>query len=1133
MLLFARRLESPRHTRHSLPAARALLIARALLVARALPAARGLLVGGLLALAAGGNAVVALAALPGSASLSTFTAVAGIETSAASPSLSGPTTGQEQEPGFDDELFQAMRWRNIGPHRGGRSVTVAGVVSDLDTYYFGATGGGVWKTTDAGETWNNVTDGFLNTGSVGAVEVSTADPNVVYVGMGEHAVRGVANSHGDGVYRSTDAGKTWTHLGLERSRHISRIRIHPNDPDLVYVAVQGADHGDSEDRGIYRSADGGQTWEKILYVSERSGASDLSMDANNPRILYAAFWDHRRWPWKVESGGPGSGLWKSTDGGDNWEQINDGLPELMGKTGIDVSRANPERVFAIVEAEPGQGGLYRSDDGGESWEHVNGERIIQARSWYYMEVFADPVDEHTVYVMNAPFLKSIDGGRTFTEVQVPHGDNHDLWINPTDNRVMINANDGGANVSFNGGASWSTQRNQPTAQFYRVITDNQFPYRVYGGQQDNSSVSIASAAPGGIGWKDWYAVSGCESAYLAFDPDDPEYVLGTCIEGDIDVWDRKTREVKPIRAYPELNLGVDGIDQRYRFDWNNPVVVSPHDPTVYYQAGNVLFRTADRGQSWEVISPDLTFDDPEKQVPSGPITNEAAGGEIYNVIMYVAESPHEAGTIWAGTNDGRVQLTRDGGANWSDVTPDFPAEGMVNMLEISPHDPGKVFVVFTRYKFDDFTPHVYRTTDYGANWEHVADGFADEAWVRVVREDPVRKGLLYAGTETGVYISFDDGSRWEKWQLNLPIVPVTDLVVHDTDLVAATQGRAFWILDDLSPVRQLTDEVAADVHLFAPRDAVLVNWDGGFGGDGPRAGESPPSGALIYYTVGEGVGETAGEAAGERGGEPEGQAVTIEILDGSGEVVRTYATDADNDTAEETATSIDAPRPGLNRIVWDFRRDTIEAIPGLFVYNTPPEGLPGRVVPPGDYTVRLTVDGESFTEMLHVAADPRKTATAAQYGAQDRFLAEAGVLLVDVNESLIQIRSARRQIEGVIERMADADADEDTAATVSDSGEELIEKIDEWEGVITQTRQETFQDVVNFPNKFNAQIIALLQSVDGTEPPVTAGAGTRLVDLQAQWEQHRVSLETLLGEDLEAFNEAVRAAGVPAVIIRR
>lgn len=1017
-----------------------------------------------------------------------------------------PAASNGQDPAFSDELFQAMQWRNIGPFRGGRSVAVAGVPSDPLTYYFGSTGGGVWKTTDAGVTWTNVSDGFLHTGSVGAIAVADSDPNVVYVGMGEHAVRGVATSHGDGVYKSTDAGRTWRHMGLSASRAISRIRIHPANPDLVYVAVQGAPYGETEERGIYRSRDGGASWDRILYVSPRAGASDLAMDMTNPRILYAAFWDHLRRPWVVESGGDGSGIWKSTDGGDTWDRLGNGLPDLMGKIGVDVSRADPDRVYAIVEADPAVGGLYRSDDAGASWSKVNGDRVIQARSWYYMEVYADPVDENTVYVMNAPFLESIDAGRTFTQVGVPHGDEHDLWINPHDNRIMINANDGGANVSMNGGRTWSTQRNQPTVQFYRVNVDNQFPYHVYGGQQDNTSVGLANAALGGIGWKDWYTSAGCESAYLAFDPDDPREVLGTCIVGGIDVWNRETRQVKSVQAYPYLGLGTRPVNQKYRFDWNAPIIVSPHDPNVFYHAGNVLLRTEDRGQSWTEISPDLTRDEEDRQGLGGvPITNEAAGGEVYNVIMYVTESPHEAGTIWVGTNDGLVHVTRNGGQSWDNVTPDGIGRGTVNAIEVSPHDPAAAYIAVAQYKFNDFTPHIFKTTDYGESWRRIVDGIAAEAWVRVVREDPVRRGLLYAGTELGMYISFDDGRQWQPWQLNLPTVPITDLVIHRNDLVAATQGRGFWILDDLSPVQQMTREIAgAPLHLFEPRDAVLVRWSQpGPGGPPPNTGANPPDGAQLFYTV----------------REVTDAPLRVEIVQ-NGEVLRTYASDS-SAAARHHWTKIDGPKAGLNRFAWDFRHQAPPAVEGIFV----PGGVTGRTAAPGTYEVRLNLGDQSATRELRLVPDPRWRATAAQYVAQEQFLRAAVASLDEMHRGANLLRGARDQVQEIIQRTADrAEAD-----TIEAAGGALADAITEWEGELVQPKRKTYQDFVNFENQLTDELLYLISAVDGTEPPVTAGALERLGDLQEEWTGLRATMLQLV-DDLEGFNTLLERLGVGPVI---
>jgi len=1011
---------------------------------------------------------------------------------------------------LSDESMGALDWRNVGPFRGGRSVAVEGVRGEPRTYYFGGTGGGVWKTTDAGENWNNITDGFLNTGSVGAIAVSESDPNVIYVGMGEHAVRGVTTSHGDGVYRSTDAGKTWTHVGLERTRQISRIRVHPSNPDLVYVAAQGSPYGATEDRGVFRSDDGGSTWEKVHYVSEEAGAADLAMDMNNPRILYAAYWDHRRYPWEVRSGGPGSGIWRSTDSGDSWTEMTEGLPDLMGKIGVDVSRANPDRVFANIEAADGEGGVYRSDDGGATWTQTNADRITQTRSWYYMEVFADPQDENTVYVLNAPVLRSIDGGVTFETVEVGHGDTHDLWIDPDDSERMILGDDGGGEITFNGGDSWSTLSNQPTAQFYRVITDNQFPYHIYGGQQDNSALGIASASLGGIGWSDFYSVSGCESAFLAFDEDDPQDVFGGCYQGLIGKWSRRTGESKPVMAYPILGLGTLPVDQRYRFNWNAPIVSSPHDASVIYHAGNVLLKTSDRGQSWSEISPDLTRDDEEKQgAGGGPITNEGAGGENYNTITTVVPSPHEVGTIWVGTDDGLVQITRDEGATWNDVTPGDLGEALVNSIEVSPHDRATAYAVVTRYKFNDFTPHVFKTTDYGASWQRVVEGIGEEAWVRVVREDPSREGLLYAGTETGLYVSTDGGQRWSPFQRNLPIVPITDLTIRGDDLVAATQGRAFWVLDDLSPLRQASAQtVAAGMHLYAPETTVQASFGEDGGGSARATGANPPAGTQIFYSFVEA---------------PEGL-VTLEILAGNGEVVRTYATDP-KEAGNEDLTELEQADGGLNRQAWDFRTEGLKPIEGLMSYGS----LAGRQLPPGRYQVRLTHGADVATEAFEVLPDPRRSATATQYAEQDRLVADAQDMVRDLYESVLLLQAVSGQVDAVIE----GTSEHEFADTVALVGTALTDRIDGWEDVLIQPDQKTFQDVINFLNQLDAQILALVQSVDGTEPPVTQGARDRLSDLSQAWRGHAQTRDEILALDLTAFESLLDELGIEHVLIPR
>ena len=1006
----------------------------------------------------------------------------------------------------DSALLQAMQWRNIGPFRGGRSVAVAGVPTQPYTYYMGATGGGVWKTEDAGEIWTNISDGFFGTGSVGAVAVAESDPNVVYVGMGEHAVRGVTTSHGDGVYKSTDAGKTWEHLGLEDTRHISRVQIHPQNPDVVYVAAQGALHGDSEARGIYKSTDGGETWDKVFYVDETTGASDLAMDMTNPRILYAAMWDHRRLPWQVRSGGPGSGIYKSTDAGESWTELTSGLPELMGKIGVSVSRADPERVYAIIEAD--EGGLYRSDDAGKGWKRINDDRILQTRSWYYMEVYADPQDSETVYVLNAPFLRSHDGGESFEQIDSPHGDHHDLWINPLNNEYLINANDGGANVSLNGTESWSTQQNQPTAQFYRVNVDDRFPYYVYGGQQDNSSVAIASRTnDAGIDWKDWYPVAGCESAYLAFDRSNPRYVYGGCYQGQIEEYDHETRETRNIMAYPYQGLGSQPRDVKYRFNWNAPILVSDHDPNVIYHAGNVVLRSRDRGLTWEEISPDLTRDEEEKQGPGGvPITNEGAGGEIYNTIMYLAESPHEAGTLWAGSDDGLVHITRDGGASWQNVTPREVGEALVNSIEVSSHDPGTAYLSVTRYKFDDFTPHIFKTTDYGRSWRRLVRGIADDAWTRVVREDPIRRDLLYAGTEIGAYVSFDGGGNWQSLQLNLPVVPITDLMVKGDELVAATQGRAFWILTDIAPLRQMNAEVArADAHLFAPSPAIRM----GVGSSGDRTvGENPPGGAIIYYTL------------GDEANEP----ITLRILDAAGQPIRTFSSAEATDTIPSPSGNyVPAKIPakkGLNRFVWDLRHEPILPVEDVFILG----GLQGRRVVPGDYQVELTANGGAQRQPLVVVPDPRFGAPAEQYVRQAELLATVDATVEEMLRSVGQMRTLRDQVE-MLTTMA---AERGEADPLHEAGQKLVVDMNTWEELLVQPRQETFQDVINFPNKLATEFLYLKEVLDTAEPLVTEGAYTRLQDLLAEWQRQRAEMEQLEA-DLTGWNALFRERGLPAL----
>ncbi len=761
-------------------------------------------------------------------------------------------------PTIDPVFLDSMKYRSIGPYRGGRVTAVTGVAQQMHTFYMGSTGGGVWRTDDAGQTWRNVTDGQLKSGSIGAVAVAPSDPNVIYVGTGSACPRGNVSA-GDGIYRSTDAGKSWTHIGLPEAGQIGKIRVHPQNPDLVYAAVLGHIFGPKPDRGVYRSKDGGKSWEKVLFVSDKTGAIDISMDVKNPRILYAGMWRAERKPFTMVSGDPEEGgLYKSTDGGDTWKELTEGLPKgATGKIGVSASPANPDRVFALIEAEGGEGGLYRSDDAGKTFRQINKDRTFLQRAWYYTHVFADPVDPDTVYILNVMFHRSVDGGKSFEMVMVPHGDTHDLWINPQNNQMMVYGDDGGAAVSFNAGKTWSPQSNQPTAEFYRVTTDHRFPYWVYGAQQDNTTARIVSRTTGfGISIKDWHSVGGCESGHIAIDPRDPDanVVYAGCYGGSITRYDHKTGQVREITTAPQLALGTKAEDLHYRFQWNAPIRISKHDPSVLYHSSNFVHRSTDEGQTWTIVSPDLTRANPEMlQDAGGPITKDQTGVETFATLFVFEESPLAKGELWAGSDDGRVHLTRDGGQSWSEITPEgVPEFGTVNAIDISTHQAGRAQVTVYNYRFDDFAPYVFQTNDYGKTWKRIADGkngIPERHFARVVREDPDRRGLLYAGTEYGMYVSFDDGKGWQSLQLNLPVTPVTDLQIKDKDLVVSTQGRSFWILDDLTPLHQLTGEtVKSAFHLFQPRDTYRTRG-GGFDIPSGTLGQNPPGGVVIHYAL--------------------------------------------------------------------------------------------------------------------------------------------------------------------------------------------------------------------------------------------------------------------------------------------
>ncbi|RLD22022.1 MAG: glycosyl hydrolase [Bacteroidetes bacterium] len=995
---------------------------------------------------------------------------------------------------YNDSLYNAMSWRNIGPFRGGRSLTSTGVVGNPLTYYFGSAGGGVWKTDDAGISWRNISDKFFNATSIGAISVSESDPNVIYVGTGEACVRGVMTSHGDGVYKSTDAGKTWTHIGLEKTMHISEVRIHPANPDIVYVAAQGSAYGPTPDRGVYKSINGGETWDKVHFVDNTSSVSNLSMDMNNPRILYAAYWDTQRTPWFIRSGGAGSGIYKTTDAGKTWKKLGKGLPETdMGKIGVSVSRANSERVYAIIEAE--KGGLYRSDDAGESWKLMNSERVIQTRSWYYMHVFADTKNEDLVYVLNAPFMKSIDGGKTFNQVQVPHGDNHDLWINPDNPEVMINSNDGGANISLNAGKSWSSQRNQPTAQFYRVNADNRYPYWLYAGQQDNSTLATPSMANGsGIGWQDWIAgIGGNEAAHVAFNPDDPTYIYSSAITGMIDEHNLKTRKQKSIKPYPIWDLGEPSDEMKYRYNWNPPVMVSQHDPEVIYYASNVLHRSTNRAQKWDDISPDLTKNDTTHLgLMGGPITNEAAGGEIYHTIMTIAESPHDASIIWTGADDGSVHLTSDGGQNWQNVSPG--PEGIINSIDVSPHDANTVYISLMRYKFNDFKSYIYKSTNSGQSWTNLSNGIPEGAYARVVREDPNKKGLLYAGTERGVYISFDAAASWKPLKLNLPMVPITDLKVHHDDLLAATHGRAFWILDDLTPLQQLSTQVAgSNVYLYKPRDVINAQSFGT--SKNPTIGTNPNPGAGIKYYLKDIPKKDTIE-------------LVVNIKDGEGNLLRTYSSSAKKKNHQASKMS------GMNVLFWDLNVEPIKVSQGIMPAG-PGAEYPGYTVGPGTYTVELSYGENKLSQSVTVKVDPRDVVSTKDLEAKDAMVKLLYEEIDAIYRGLDNLQEVREQINQMTKRMPDD-------IEINEMGDDIKENINSVESELISPKQKTFQDIINYRNMLDYQLNNLMQTINGNTPPITEGEKTLSKELMDKWKGVEIKLNGILNEDISNFNQLLK-----------
>ena len=1019
--------------------------------------------------------------------------------------------------GYDSTLFQALQWRSIGIFRGGRVTAVAGVMGEPYTYYFGGTGGGVWKTTDGGMSWAPVADSALGAGSVGAIEVAPSDPNVVYVGTGESPIRGNV-SPGDGMYRSTDAGRAWSRIGLRDAGQIAAIRVHPTDPDLVYVAALGHVSGPNAERGVFRSRDGGRTWEKILFRGDTVGAIDLAMDPRNPRVLYAAFWQAIRRPWELVSGGAGSGLFKSSDGGDTWTELtrNPGFPRgIVGKIGVAVSHLNSDRVWAMVEAD--DGGLFRSNDAGRTWTRVNEQRNLRQRAWYYTHVHADPGSNEGVYVLNTALLRSIDGGTTFQGIQAPHGDHHALWIDPHDPRRMINGNDGGANVSYNGGRTWTAQDNQPTAQFYHVTTTNDFPYKVCGAQQDNSTACTASRTDGGgIGRTDWYTVGGCESGYIAVRPDNPNVSYAGCYGGALERHDRSTGFERNISVWPENPMGWGAAQLRERFQWTFPIVLAPHDPNVMYAGSQRVHRSTNEGQSWQPISPDLTRNDSTRGRPSGgPITKDNTSVEYFGTVFTIAPSARERNVIWTGSDDGLVHVTRDGGANWENVTPrDLPEWATISMVEASPHDPATAYVAAQRYRLDDFAPYAYRTSDYGRTWTRITRGIPGGHFLRVVREDPARRGLLYAGGEFGAYVSFDDGANWQSLRLNLPIVPIHDMVVKENDLVVATHGRSFWVLDDLTVLHQLADSVArADAFLFRPRDTWRLRGGGGFGGGG-NVGRNPPPGVMVFFTL--------------RQRPDSATAVTLDFLDSAGALIRSYTTRRARNADSLVVARIpgDSLRAGMNRLVWNTRYSDAASFQGLIMWAG---GTAGPFAPPGRYQVRLTVGGSSQTREFRLLADPRANASPADYAAQFQLLVRIRDRLSDANNAVVRIRTLKDGIDQVTRRLDGVQA----AAQIRSRADSLRRSLSAVEEEIYQVRNRSNQDPLNYPIKLNNKIAALAGVVGGSDARPTDQSIVVFEELSAALQVQLDLLGRILERDVPGFNALVREANIPALPERR
>ena len=1009
----------------------------------------------------------------------------------------------EKSSNEDSAYFSKTNYRLVGPFRGGRSAAVAGSFKNKNTFYFGATGGGVFKTTDAGNNWKNITDKYFG-GSIGAVAIAPSDESIMYVGEGENTMRGNVSEGINGMWRSNDGGRTWTNLGLKDTRHISRIIIHPKNPDVVWIAATGHLFGPNDERGVFKTTDGGKSWKKVLFANSQAGAVDLVMEPNNPQTLYATTWRVIRTPYSLESGGEGSALWKSIDGGETWTNLMNkkGLPkkETIGIIGVTVSATNPERIYAIIEAKTG--GLYRSEDGGETWALQSTDANIRQRSWYFSKIFCDPKNENTIYALNVGLYRSRDGGKTFQSINTPHGDHHDLWIDPEDNNRMIIGDDGGGQVSFDAGANWSTYLNQPTVQIYRVSTDNSFPYRILGAQQDNSTIRIKSRTYGNsITQQDWEPTAGAESGYVVADPLNTDVVYGGNYLGYLSRYNHKTGENRAISVWPDNTLGDGAIAAKYRFQWNFPIFFSPHNPKKLYAAGNVLFATENEGQSWQALGGDLTTNDKTKQQSSGGnITKDNTSVEYYCTIFTAAESVTEKDVLWTGSDDGLINVSKDGGKTWTNVTPkDAPKFIMWNCVETSSFNNGEVYFAGTKYKSDDFTPYLYKTTDYGNTWQLITNGIPSNHFTRCIRADKKRKGLLYAGTEYGMYISYDDGNNWKKFQLNLPIVPITDLTIKDNDLIIATQGRSFWVLDDLSVVQQKQENMMdKNLHVFAVNDAYRM--EGTQNLTIKNAGFNPPNGTIINYWLKD-VNDSA--------------KVSITLFDKQNKLIKTFTTDAKEEKDKITFAK------GMNQFVWDMQYAPAEKLDGLILWNG---NIGGPKAAPGKYMARLKVDKDSTDIFFNIKSDPNYSMTDADYNDQVQFLLQVRDKFSEIQKSIKNIRAIRTQLSDFTGKMDTTNTKE--IKTLADTINKKLTGIEE---ALYQTKAKSGQDVLNFPIRLNDKISGLYNYVNSGYTPVAKQAKEAYSDLAAQADVQLNKLKNLMDNELKQLNKLINDKQLPII----